>query len=537
MRRPPSRRSSPWSWRMLVVLGVCLAGLIFILPNFFSRETLERLPGWLPQRQITLGLDLQGGSQLLLEVELQPLYRDRLESMVNDVRTALRTARVGYRGLGVQGDTVTLTLTDVAQRDAALAEIEKLNPTSLTGGGVRDFAIEGDGAARIVLRLTEAKKRELATSAITQSLEVVRRRIDELGTREPSIQRQGENRILVQVPGERNPERLKQILGKTARLTFHMVDMEASVEEAMRGRLPPGSMLVQPAEGEGPTPYVLKRQVEVSGENLVDAQPSFQDNQPVVSFRFDNTGARRFGRITQENVGRLFAIVLDDKVISAPRIREPILGGSGIISGNFTVESANELAVLLRAGALPAPLAVVEERSVGAELGADSIRAGTIASIVAGILVIAFMLLYYGVFGFIADIALIVNLVLILAAMSLLGATLTLPGIAGIVLTIGQAVDSNVLIYERIREEMRSGKTPLAAINSGFDEALRTIVDANLTTLIAAMALFQFGSGPVKGFAVTLGFGVITTMFTAVTFSRLLVGMWYDRRRPAQLPL
>jgi preprotein translocase subunit SecD len=297
-------------------------------------------------------------------------------------------------------------------------------------------------------------------------------------------------------------------------------------------------MLVEAADGEqGPGHYVIKRQVDVSGENLTDAQPTFQDNQPVVSFRFDNAGARKFGRITQENVGRLFAILLDDKVISAPRIREPILGGSGIISGSFTVQSANELAVLLRAGALPAPLTVVEERSVGAELGADSIRAGTVACVVAGVLVVALMLVYYGIFGLIADLALIVNLVLILGIMSLLGATLTLPGIAGIVLTIGQAVDSNVLIYERIREEMRGGRTPLSAINTGFQEAMRTIVDANLTTLIAALALFQFGSGPVKGFAVTLGLGVMTTMFTAVYFSRFLVAIWYDRTRPSALPL
>jgi protein-export membrane protein SecD len=462
--------------------------------------------------------------------------------MVGDVRAALRAARIGYRGLGVQGDTVALTLTDPAQREQALAEIEKLNPYSVGAGGrVRDFDVVEDqgGGGRVVLRLTEAKRNELAQSAINQSLEVVRRRIDELGTREASIQRQGADRILVQVPGERNPENIKRLLGRTARLTFHMVDMEASVEDALAGRVPPGSMVLESSErdGGGASHYVVKRQVELSGESLTDAQPSFQDNQPVVSFRFDNAGARKFGRITQENVGRPFAIVLDDKVISAPRIREPILGGSGIISGSFTVESANELAVLLRAGALPAPLNVVEERSVGAELGADSIRAGTIACLVSAALVVTLMLVYYGVFGLIADIALVLNVVLILGIMTLLGATLTLPGIAGIVLTIGQAVDSNVLIYERVREERKGGRTPLSAINAGFGEAMRTIVDANLTALIAALALFQFGSGPVKGFAVTLGLGVVTNMFTAVYFSRFLVGIWYDRVRPAALPL
>ena len=530
----------PLSWRPLAILAVCLIGFLSIVPNMVSRATLDALPSWLPTTQIVRGLALPGGSYLRLEVDREPVYKERLETMVGDIRGALRTARINYRGLGVQGDTVALNLNDPAQLDQALAEIERLNPYSLgTSGRVRDFDVSSDPSGRIVLHLTEAKRTQLAQSAVSQSLEVVRRRIDELGTREASIQRQGADRILVQVPGERNPENIKRLLGRTARLTFHMVDLGASVQEALQGRIPPGDMLVESADKDrgGPSHYVVKRQVDVSGENLIDAQPTFHDGQPVVSFRFDNAGARKFARITQENVGKPFAIVLDDKVISAPRINEPILGGSGIISGSFTVESANELAVLLRAGALPAPLKVVEERSVGAELGADSIRDGTIACIVAAALVITLMLIYYGIFGFIADVALVLNVVLILGIMTLMGATLTLPGIAGIVLTIGQAVDSNVLIYERIREEMKGGRTPLAAINAGFGEAMRTIVDANLTALIAALALFQFGSGPVKGFAVTLGLGVITNMFTAVYFSRFLVGIWYDRARPAALPL
>lgn len=526
------------SWRTLVVAAVCLFGVLALLPNFLSRATLDSMPGFMPTRQITLGLDLQGGSYLLLEVDLEPIYHERLENMVNDMRVALRGARVNYRGLGVQGDTVTVTLVDPAQREQALAEITKLNPLSLGATGqIRDFNLQEDGA-RIVLRLTDAKRNELGQAAIAQSLEVVRRRIDELGTREASIQRQGSDRILVQVPGEKDPGNIKRLLGKTARLTFHMVDMESSIQDALNGRVPPGDMLLEAAEGDrGPQHYLVKRQVELSGESLTNAQPTFQDNQPVVSFRFDNAGARKFGKITQENVGKPFAIVLDDKVISAPNIREPILGGSGIISGSFTVQSANELSVLLRAGALPAPLKVIEERSVGAELGADSIRDGATATLVASILVIGLMLIYYGVFGLIADVALVLNVVLILGIMSLLGGTLTLPGIAGIVLTIGQAVDSNVLIYERIREEVRSGRTALSAINAGFNEAMRTIVDANLTSLIAALALFQFGSGPVKGFAVTLGLGVITNMFTATYFSRFLVAIWYDRVRPSALPL
>ncbi|MFL5336376.1 MAG: protein translocase subunit SecD [Geminicoccaceae bacterium] len=527
------------TWRTLVIAGVCLFAFLSLLPNFLSPAIRDSMPSWLPSRAITLGLDLQGGSYLLLEVDIEPVYRERLETMVNDVRAALRAARIGYRGLGVQGEAVALTLTDPAQRDQALAEIEKLNQSSLsTAGRIRDFDVD-DQAGSIVLRLTDAKRNELRQSAISQSLEVVRRRIDQLGTREASIQRQGADRILVQVPGEKNPENVKRLLGRTARLTFHMVDLEGSVQDALKGKVPPGDMLLESAEREGsaPTHYLIKRPVDLSGESLTDAQPSFQDNQPVVSFRLDSAGARRFGKITQENVGRPFAIVLDDKVISAPNIREPILGGSGIISGSFTVESANELSILLRAGALPAPLKVVEERSVGAELGADSIRDGTIACLVAGIMVVALMIFYYGIFGVIADVALILNVMLVLGIMSLLGSTLTLPGIAGIVLTIGTSVDSNVLVYERIREERKGGRTPLSAINAGFGEALRTIVDANLTSLIAALALFQFGSGPVKGFAVTHGLGIVTNMFTAVYFSRSLVSLWYDRFRPATLPL
>ncbi|HET6468705.1 MAG TPA: protein translocase subunit SecD [Geminicoccaceae bacterium] len=530
---------NPPRWKVWLVVAVCLVGLISLLPNFFSHATLDRLPDSLPKQQITLGLDLQGGAQLLLEVEVADIYRERLESMLAEARVALRAAAVGYRGLGVQGDAVTLTLTDPAQQATALEALAGVNtvlPTAIGFGGIQEFDIQAGEGGRIHISLTPEAREARASAALAQSLEVVRRRIDELGTREASVQRQGEDRILVQVPGERNPEAIKRLLGRTARLTFQMVDMESNPEDVRAGRVP-GSVLLPAADDSGGSEYVVRRRIEVSGEELVDAQPSFQDNQPVVSFRFDSSGARKFGRITQENVNRLFAIVLDGRVISAPRIREPILGGSGIISGSFTVESANELAVLLRAGALPAPMTVVEERSVGPELGADSIRAGAYASIVALVLVMAAMLVYYGVFGVVANLALVVNLVLIFGIMSLLGATLTLPGIAGIVLTIGAAVDSNVLIYERIREEAKRGRSPLSSIDSGFNEALRTIVDANLTTLIAALALFQFGSGPVRGFAVTLGIGIATTMFTAVTFTRLVVAYWYRRARPAAIPL
>ena len=376
------------------------------------------------------------------------------------------------------------------------------------------------------------------TAAVQQSIEIVRRRVDETGTREPTIQQQGDDRILVQLPGIDDPERIKRLLGKTAKMSFHLVDQRNSVESAMAGRIPPGSWLL-PSEGEDRRMYLIRKRVMVSGDTLIDAQPSTDSrtNEPVVTFRFDTAGAKRFGSATSKNVGKLFAIVLDRKVISAPVIREPILGGSGQISGSFSFQSAQDLALLLRAGALPAPLTILEERSVGPGLGADSIAAGKIASIIGIILVVVFMVAAYGLFGFMADIALIVNMVLILGALSFLQATLTLPGIAGIVLTIGMAVDANVLVFERIREEVRSGRTPISSIDAGYTRAFTTIIDANLTTLIAALLLYAFGSGPVRGFAVTLSIGIITSMFTAIMLTRLMIVIWLRRTKPDVLPL
>jgi preprotein translocase subunit SecD len=520
------------SWKIALILGICLVGFVLSLPNLFPREQMQRLPDWLPHEQINLGLDLQGGSHLLLEVDIRAVVEERLETLVDDIRSILRPARIGYRGLGVRGDAATLTLTDPADAGEAVALLDDLNPNPLA----REIEVVEGESGRIEARLTESAVRELQDSAVRQSLEIVRRRIDEVGTREPTIQRQGEDRILVQVPGEKDPESIKRLLGQTAKLTFHLVDLDTPLQQALAGNLPPGSMLLPPTE-EGQGQVVVRKRVEVSGESLIDAQPSFQQNEPVVSFRFDSAGGRKFGNITREHVGELLAIVLDDKVISSPRIREPILGGSGVISGSFTVQSANELAVLLRAGALPAPLEIVEERSVGPDLGADSIAAGEIAGIVALVLVMGLMSFYYGLFGVAACIALIVNLVLIIGVLSALQATLTLPGIAGIVLTIGMAVDANVLIFERIREEVRGGRSPISAIDAGYREAMRTIIDANLTTLIAAVLLYAFGSGPVRGFAVTLGIGIITSMFTAISLTRLMVASWLRRTRPAVLPV
>ncbi len=529
-----------------IVVIVCLLGVLLSLPNLFSRETVASWPDWLPQGQINLGLDLQGGSHLLLEVDVEEVIQDRLQTLVGEVRVALRTARVQYRGLGVRGDVVSFQLVDPEQRAAALEVLDGINPRGPVNPMTGSFAFERQyelttEGSRVSFTFSEGGRDALIASVVEQSLEVVRRRIDELGTREPTIQRQGDDRILLQVPGERDPGALRRLLGQTAQLTFHMVDMSTTPAEVRSGAGPAGVFVVPSAEtdeaGEPVTEWVLNRRVELSGENLVDAQPSFQDNQPVVSFRFDTTGARRFADITSENVGRLFAIVLDDAVISAPRIQEPITGGSGVISGDFTVESANELALLLRAGALPAPLDVLEERTVGPDLGADSVAAGELAGLIGLVLVAAFMIAYYGVFGVIAVIALFTNLVLIAAALSTLGATLTLPGIAGIVLTVGMAVDANVLIFERIREEAGNGRGPIGAIDAGFRGATRTIVDANVTTLIAALLLFQFGSGPVKGFAVTLAIGVLGSMFTAIALTRLLLSLWYQRVRPKALPL
>ncbi len=520
-------------WKVALILGICAFGILLSLPNLFSRAELDRGPNWLPHEQINLGLDLQGGSHLLLEIDLHAVLEERLNTLVDDVRGILRPARIGYRGLGVRGDAVTTTLTDPAQTEQAVGLLKGLNPIPLS----KEVEVVAGENGRIDVRLTEGTVRSLQDSAVRQSLEIVRRRIDEIGTREPTIQRQGEDRILVQVPGEKDPESIKRLLGQTAKLTFHLVDMDTPVQQALAGNLPPGSELLPSSEGSGGGELVVRKRVEVSGENLVDAQPTYQQNQPVVSFRFDSAGARKFGAVTRDHVGELLAIVLDGKVISAPRIREPILGGSGVISGSFTAQSANELAVLLRAGALPAPLQIVEERSVGPDLGADSIREGETAGVVALVLVMGLMSLYYGLFGVAACVALLVNLILIMGVLSALQATLTLPGIAGIVLTIGMAVDANVLIFERIREEVRGGRSPMSAIDSGYREAMRTIIDANLTTLIAAVLLYAFGSGPVRGFAVTLGIGIVTSMFTAISLTRLMVVSWLRRTRPAALPV
>ncbi|MDA1132685.1 MAG: protein translocase subunit SecD [Proteobacteria bacterium] len=534
-------------WKILWVAAVAAAGLFFALPNLMNTQALEWVPDWIPHQKINLGLDLQGGSHLLLEVETEAVVTERMNGLVDDIRNALREEFIGYTGLGVSGyGEAGLTIRNPDELAAALERIQgaaNLVQSSPFGGTVADIEIDTGDGGEITVRLTEAAIAARVTAAVQQSIEVVRRRIDETGTREPSIQRQGDDRILVQLPGVDDPDRIKRLLGQTAKLTFQMVDPDTSLADAVAGRLPPGSIVLPSANEVGadgtPLRYVLRARAIITGEMLTDSQATFdgQTGQPVVSLRFDATGARRFGEVTSENVGRRFAIVLDNEVISAPVIREAILGGVGQISGSFTVQAANDLAVLLRAGALPAPLVILEERTVGPGLGADSVRAGGIASILAFVLVMVFMLAAYGRFGLAADAALLINVMLIAAALSALQATLTLPGIAGIILTIGMAVDANVLVFERIREEVRSGKTPFAAVESGYRRAMTTIIDANVTTLIAAVILFMLGSGPVRGFAVTLSIGVVTSMFTAITVTRLFVATWLTRARPKLLPI
>ncbi|TCD12355.1 protein translocase subunit SecDF [Oricola cellulosilytica] len=530
---------SPWK-TVLIWLAV-LAGILFALPNLFSNTALQSFPSFLPQSKLALGLDLQGGVHLQLKLDRKELVEARLESVRDEVRRLLRAEGIGYTGLSGRGQNVTVRIRDtgdVAQAREILDPLTEPVAAGLLGGGiVREIVITEPEPSLFHVEITDDGLDYRMAQAVAQTVEVIRGRVDELGTTEPVIQRQGTDRVLVQVPGLDDPERLKELIGTTARLTFQMVDVSTPVEDALNGR-PPAGTEVMFSTDDPPVPYLLETREIVTGENLEDAQAAFDQrtNEPIVSFRFDGTGAQRFGRATQENVGRPFAIVLDNQVISAPVIREPILGGSGQISGNFTVEGANDLAILLRAGALPLTPTFVEERTVGPSLGADSIAAGEIAGIIGSILVVAFMFLAYGFLGFIANIALIVNVILVIAVLSGLGATLTLPGIAGIVLTVGMAVDSNVLIFERIREERAGGRSVIQAIDTGFQRALTTIIDANVTTLIAAVILFYLGSGPIRGFAVTLAIGIVTTVFTAFVLTRWMIAFWVRRQKPKELP-
>lgn len=524
-------------WKIWLVLASLAVGAIFAVPSFLPDRIFGQLPAAL-QARVNLGLDLSGGSHILLEANPDEIAQQRLENMEEQVRTEMRRGdpRIAIGDISRRGGKISFMVRNSSQVDAA---VERLRPLTQGAGltGQRDFNVEVVDSSTVVLTPTQAGLDNAVDQAMDVAKEVIDRRINELGTREPTIIRQGANRIVVQVPGLQDPGELKSLLGQTAKLEFKLVDYAADPAEVAQGRAPVGSeILPYPTNPSGVPVIAVKRQAMVSGDELIDAQQGYdpQNNQPVVNIRFNGAGGRKFGRVTSENVNRPFAIILDDVVLSAPNINEPILGGSAQISGSFTVQSANQLAIALRSGKLPVKLTVVEERTVGPDLGADSIRKGVIACSIATAAVLVFMMVTYGRFGVYANIALVFNIVLILAIMAILNATLTLPGIAGFVLTIGAAVDANVLINERIREEQRRGRPIIQTIETGYREASRAIFDANITNVIAAALMFYFGSGPIKGFAVVLTIGIVTSVFTAVTVSRILVGFWL-RRRPTEL--
>ena len=534
-------------WKIWSIVAVCLFGLIAAMPNFYPESAIKNWPGYLgviPHNKVNLGLDLRGGSYVLLEANIDKLKQNWFDNLISETRKGLREAKIGYSGLGKAADGVRFRLAKPEDSAAALAVANKLrHPVGsilLGGTGAADLAVATeDGGNVITMKPTPEAVNARIDNAMAAAQEVVRKRIDALGTTEPSIQRQGLGRMVVQVPGFSDPAKLMAVIGKTAALSFHAVDESKSVEEAKATGVPsddriypadPATLARNPNQ---PKEYLLKAVPEVEGADLVKAGSEFgqQNGSPEVSFGFNTQGALAFGRYTQANIGHLFAIVLDDKVISAPRIQSAILQGSGVITGNFTVDETTELAIQLQSGALPTDLTVIDQRTVGPGLGADSIRAGTIAAIVGAIAVAAFMMLAYGLFGAFSVFALMINVTLLFGAMSLLGQTLTLPGIAGIVLTMGMAVDSNVLIYERIREELRTGKTAVAAIEAGFQRALVTVIDSHITTLVAGLIMFALGAGPIRGFAVTLSIGIAISVFTAFTVTRLIVALWLKRER------
>ena len=543
-------------WKRLLIIGVCALGIATAAPNLFyprveahndaiaafektgvmtpdQEAARAAWPDWLPSGLVNLGLDLRGGAHLLAEVQVSDVYKARMDALWPEMRRALAEDRAtigAVRRAPSEPDELRIQIGEPSQMARALEIARGLaSPVvTLTGVGQNDIEPRAEGD-QLVVTLSEAERAASDDRTIQQSLEIIRRRVDEVGTREPTIQRQGTDRILIQVPGIGSAEELKALIGTTAKLTFHPVIGSTSDGQANPGA---GNVLLPDAEQDGLF-YILEGSPVVTGEELVDARPDVDQNGfPAVAFRFDPTGARAFGDYTANNIGQLFAIVLDDKVISAPRINSHIPGGSGIITGRFTVEESTNLAVLLRAGALPAEMVFLEERTIGPELGQDSIDAGRIASMVGMVAVVVFMIACYGLFGVLSSVALLMNIALIFGVLSMIGGTLTLPGIAGIVLTIGMAVDANVLVFERIREELKTARGPARAIELGYQKAMSAIVDANITTFITAAILFMVGSGPVRGFAVTLGIGIITSVFTAIFVTRLLIVLWFERRRP-----
>ena len=510
----------------MAIIGICLLGVLLCLPNFFPAPV-----SWLPWRTVHLGLDLRGGSYLLMQVDMDAVQHERLDALADGARAELLRAHVGYQNLAAEAGNqrIFLHLRDPAQHDAAMAALRQI-PAAVPG----EFAIADLAGSNMAITLSPVALVQTATHAVEQSIEIVRRRIDETGVVDPQITRQGSDRIVVQLPGIEDPNRVKELLGKTAKMTFHLLD-ETALPGAPAG---PGTELL-PMQNNPAEKLLIRKRVEVDGANLTDARAgtSQQDGSWVVNFTFDSLGTRRFAETSRANVGKRFAIVLDNLILSAPVIREAITAGRGQISGSFDAASANQLSVLLRAGALPAPLTVVEERTVGPELGADSIRAGAYSLVAGFLLVVGFMGSFYGLFGWFANLALVINLVLLIAILSLFEAVLTLPGMAGLLLTLGMAVDANILINERIREEAKNGRTPLNAMETGFRRAFTTILDSNVTAFLAHVMLFVFGTGAVKGFALTITVGIVTTLFTATVVARLMMVRWYAFRRPQLLPV
>jgi preprotein translocase subunit SecD len=524
-------------WKIILVVGSIVFGILFSLPNVLPDSVLAHYPGFLPSKRLNLGLDLQGGSSLLYEVDTVALQKERLGDLSEEAASELHDAQITFSGLSVAGGAVQVKITDPTQLDAAATALGKVG--GVVPGVGKEVIVTHDAAGDFQLAMTPQAQQQDVRNAVTQSIEIIRRRIDLLGTKEPDIRQQGLDRIAIEAPGESDPQKLKDIVGQTAKLTFQMVDEdvgEHGVVPQADTPVPPDDVVLPENKNE---PFlVVKRRVSVDGGMLTSAAQSFdQNSMPDVDFRLNGAGAHRFAQVTSENVGQRFAIILDNKVIEAPSINSPIIGGSGEITGGFTQDSAAELALLLKSGALPAPLKVVQEGTVGADLGADRIRAGVVGLAIGAALIFGFIILAYGLFGVFAALALVVNLLMMFGVLSMTQATLTLPGIAGLILTMAVAVDANVLIYERMRDEANAGRAAMAAADTGYQRAMTSIFDANVTTMISALIMFSFGAGPVKGFAWTLSIGVLTSVFSAIVVTQLLIGWWFRVTRAKTLPI
>jgi preprotein translocase subunit SecD len=524
-------------WKVIIVLAALVFGVLFTLPNLLPASTLAALPPWLPHNKINLGLDLQGGSYLLYEVDTVALKQEKLTNLNEDVRNTLQQKQIASTPPSVVNGEVDVRITDPGQIDTAINEFQALGSPLPTGG--RDVTVRKGADQHVLLSISDQAMQTESIQAVQQNIEIIRRRVDAMGTREASITRQGATRIVIEAPGESDPEKLKNVIGQTAKLSFHLVDDTVSPDDMAAGRIPPQDEKLPSEESYDKGGLVVNRRPIVSGEMLVQANAGIDQDRggPDIEFRFNGQGTTRFATFSSQNIGKRFAIVLDNKIITAPTMQEPITTGSGRITGQFTQEYANNLALLLRSGALPAPMKVVQQSTVGAELGADAIQRGAISLAIGTAAIFVFIVLAYGLFGVFAACALLLNGLLMTAMLSLTQATLTLPGIAGLVLTLAVAIDANVLIYERMRDEARAGRSAVASVDHGYSLAYPSIADANLTSLIAALIMFEFGSGPVKGFAWTLSMGVICSVFTAILVTQVLIGWWFRLARPKKLPI